>query len=348
MTWRGRPLAPVVALAAALAVLSSPPLLAAVAQEGDPEPVQRRLARGLEHLEDGDPERALAELREALEVAPDHAAVHYYAAGAHRQLQRLPAAYRHFARAAELRPGWGEAHRWACVVAFWMHDYEAAWQQCIRAAQAGEDVQQAFEELSLMVEGPPGWRQVVSAPRLFVAAVDLDALLRSESGPFAVRDQAADPEEQGADVRGRGVQSDFFDQAVPEAGLPFSTGGPVGPTIFAMPASGSELVARVQAELVEVNRQFGRLLAESGRFGVVADPPAADWIFRLVIQDATDAEPRRVTGFVKLFDPRDGEEVYSRNLELSNTASVPDIRNDAARYVGYMERWLREREGGPG
>lgn len=228
-----------------------------------------------------------------------------------------------------------------------MRDYEAAWQQCIRAAQAGEDVVQAFEELSLMVEGPPGWRQLVSVPRLFVADVDLEALLRSESGPFAVRERAADPEEQGADVRGRGVQSDFFDQATPEAGLPFSNGGPVGPQIFAMPASGSELVARVQAELVEVSRQFGQLLTASRHFGVVADPRAADWVFRLVIQDATESEPRRVTGFVKLFGGRDGEEVYSRNLELSNTASVPDIRNDAARYVGYMERWLRERQGRP-
>ncbi len=52
--------------------------------------------------------------------------------------------------------------------------------------------------------------------------------------------------------------------------------------------------------------------------------------------------PRNLRGFVKLFDTASEEEVYSRPLELTNITSVSDVRNEIARYVGYMEAWLRE------
>lgn len=328
MTTTKRNRAMTVLLTVALVMIAG---LALASQE--PEELQRRLADGVEKLQEGDAQGALEQFHWVLERAPEFAPAHFYAAGAYREMQEFPDAYDHFVRAAELEPGTGEAHRWACIVAFWMERYDDAWSQCIRAAQAGEDVEQAFVELEQQSAGPEGWREQIAVPRVYLAEFDMETLVESDSGAFAVRDGRRGNSAMGADNRGGGIDDDD---------TPFGGDTAPRPGAFSRDPSGSSLAARVQSEFAEVDRQFGIQLVDSESFGVVRTRDRADYIFQVEIDNATEEAPRHVTGFIKMFDAETGEEVYSRVLDLENTASMSDIRNDISRYVGYMERWLRE------
>lgn len=323
---------------------------AAVAQDRDAERLQERFQKGLELLQEGQADEAREELEWVAERAPDHAGVHFYLASAYGSLQRFPDAYDHFARAAELQPGWGEAHTRACTAAFYQEDFGNAWQQCLLAAQAGEEVEQAFVELQQRQPGPEGWQQLVSAPRVLIADYDMEGVLQTDSGPFAARNRET---RTSADTRGSGVGDPFEGErggpgqgssgdSAAGLGQGSSTGAPTG---FGEAASGSSLAAQVQAELSEVNRQFGVQLLDSPAFGVVRERDKAQYIFQLDVDDVSESTPRTVEGRMRIFDAATGEQIHSRPLELGNSASVADIRNDVSRHVGYLERWLREQRG---
>ena len=54
---------------------------------------------------------------------------------------------------------------------------------------------------------------------------------------------------------------------------------------------------------------------------------------------------KTVKGYIKLVDPRSGEEAYRRIIELRNISSLADLNADSERDVDFMEIWLRERSG---
>jgi len=104
---------------------------------GQTNPLQEAYTEGMEHLQGQRWEQAVEKFEEVVDGADEFAGGHYYLAMAYAQLQRYEEAHREFARAAELDPGNGDAYENACRTAWFAGDFEAAWDHCIAAAQAG-------------------------------------------------------------------------------------------------------------------------------------------------------------------------------------------------------------------
>lgn len=314
---------PALVIVALLGVLS--PL--ANAQQ---QPAVVQLQKGIDELQKGRPEAGLAAIEEAIAMEPRLAAAHYYAGMASAQLRRWQQAYDFFIAATQQSPGYGDAHMQACRVAYSLGNLDDAFEQAVLAARAGIDMTAAFAGLEAAMELPGDWRQRIDVPRVMIGAIDTQALLQRESGAFGGR-QAEDAP-AGADQRGTPV----VDPLASYLPAPASGAFPI-----AIGPSGTGLAAALQAELHEVRRRFGAELASSPRFGVVSDREIATYVLYLKVDDVGEGARVPLTGFVKLLDPDSGEEAYSRPLELSNIESVSDLRNDVARYVGYLEDWLQ-------
>jgi tetratricopeptide (TPR) repeat protein len=310
-------LTPLAVLLLALSVIISAPVAAA-----GQETAQEALQKGIDELEKGNPEGGLRMLKEVIEQVPGYPLAHFYAGMASAQMQKFEDAYDYFIAAADLSPGYGEAHMRACMVAFHQGKYDDSWEQAILASQAGVEMSQAFVELEQRTDAPDDFQQRLQAPRVVIGGLDLEALSGRDAfmGPPTEEIVSA-----GAD---RGLST-------PTSGaLPRETG-----------STGAGLVAEASAELNEVRRQFGSLLAQSRAFAVVPRPEIADYVLEIQVDDLAETEPRAMKGIVKLIEYSTLEQIYSRPVELRNIASVSDLRNDVSRIVGYMETWLREQGG---
>jgi tetratricopeptide (TPR) repeat protein len=297
------------------------------------EKAQEYLQKGVEELQNQKPDRALRELKKAIEEAPTLAAAYYYAGMATAQMQQFDEAWDYFTTAADMSPGFGDAHMRACMVAFYRGEFGDSWEQAILAAQAGIDMDQAFTELQQKQDPPADWRTRLEAPRILIGGLDTETLQARESGAFATRSEAG-AEDVRADQRGAGAATGEDPQV--NRGT-FGQGA-------ADSLTGSGLTAAVQADLSEMRRQFGQGLMQSAGFAVVPRPELAAYVLTIKVDEVAENTPRLLKGFVKVFDYETSEEVYSRPLELRNISSVGDLHTDVMRYVGYLEEWLKEHE----
>ncbi len=307
-------------LVLALAVVTSAPV-AAMEQETP----QDLLQKGVDELEKGNPEKALREIRKAIEEAPSYPAAHFYAGVALAQMRKFEDAFDYFLVAADLSPGYGEAHRMACRVAYDLGKFDDSWEQAILASQAGIDMSQAFVGLEQQKAPPADFQQRLQAPGIVIGGLDLEALSSRDAfmGP-----PTGDIPSAGAGASSRGAV------AVESGALPRGTG-----------STGAGLVAETSAELNEVRRQFAIFLARSKAFAVVPRPELAKYVLEIQVDDLAEGEPRAMKGIVKLIDYNTLEQVYLRPVELRNIASLSDLRSEIARFVGYMETWLKEQGG---
>jgi tetratricopeptide (TPR) repeat protein len=306
-------------------------LLAVPAAAAPQQELLEKLQRGIEKVQEGDLEEGLAEIQAVIEAEPRLAAAHFYAGQASAQMRRWQQAYDYFVAATEQLPGYGVAHVQACRMAYNLRDFDASYQHAVRAAQAGIDMTDAFAGLEAVTNLPDGWQQRLEAPRVLIGNIDTEALVAQGSSTFGGRQ--AEQGNAGADQRGVTTVEEG-----PVLGAATSAGAfPLG-----IGTSGAGLAAALQAEIHEVRRRFGEEMVRSEAFGVVSDQELANLVLYIKVDDVGEGVPRPLKGFVKLLDLASEQEVYSRPLELKNISSVSDLRNDIARYVGYMEEWLRE------
>lgn len=137
------------------------------------------LTRAAEQLlRSGNPEEALAEIDKALAEDENFAGAYYVGGLAYGQTGRLAEARDYFVRATELRPGWGEAHRFASTAFADTGDFEAAWEHAIKAHQAGVDMSDAFTRLQGSTAAPDDLDTQLAAARVFVGGYDTERLER--------------------------------------------------------------------------------------------------------------------------------------------------------------------------
>ena len=79
--------------------------------------------------------------------------------------------------------------------------------------------------------------------------------------------------------------------------------------------------------------------------GVAQRQEMADFLMVIEVDELGAGDRKSLRGYIKLYDPRSGEEVYRRVLELNNIASLSDLNRDMERYIDYMEEWLKNRIG---
>lgn len=307
-------------------VLPAPPP-ATASQENAVELMEQGIAK----IAAGDPEGGLRDLEKAIEIEPRLAAAHFYAGQANAQLQRWEDAYAYFVAAADLAPGYGEAHMQACRVAYTLGRFDESWEHAILATQAGIDMEGAFSGLEARTNAPENLRQRLEAPRVFIGNIDTSAILAQHT----LLDQEGG-NLSGADQRGAPAIDPFADVA--------NTTLSAGVIPLPIGQSGAGQLSEVQADLFEVKRRFGLQLVRSSGFGVAPRAEIAQYVFFIKVDSiGAPPAPRPLKGFIKLYDIITEEEVYSRPLELSDITSVSGLRNDVGRYVGYMEAWLEER-----
>jgi len=184
------------ALALLLAALPYP----AGAQEGNPD-AQAHLDNAISALggNQPNPQEALDEVDKVLDIEPGNAQAYFYRGMAYGQMQRLQEALDAFLTAADLSPGYTDAHVWACRLAFGFENWELAWDQGILASQSGFDMSQAFAELRQLADEPDDFQKRLRVPRILLGGVDVEAITGQDS---FLTDVASIGDAAGAGSRG--------------------------------------------------------------------------------------------------------------------------------------------------
>ena len=136
---------------------------------------------------------ALSDLNKAIEADASNPHAHYYRGLVLGNLGREREALDAFLKAAELDPGWGEAHRMAAVAALNTSNLPIAWEQAVKAHQAGADISESINQLLALEKAPGDLDDQLAAARVFVGGFDTSVFDRdgSRMGAKAILAQAA-------------------------------------------------------------------------------------------------------------------------------------------------------------
>jgi len=278
---------------------------------------------------------ALADLDKAIEADAANPAAHYYRGIVLGNVGRERDALGAFLRAAELNPGWGEAHRMATIAALNTGNLSVAWDQAIKAHQSGADIGDSINRLLALQKAPGDLDEQLAAARVFVMPLNTEKLEARQDNPFGTEVVSAGGTAAGVIGGGGG------------GGGGAGTADPFATSASRSTNVGGRQVAESQADFYSLLMQTRRALDESRYFGVVSRQDMAQYLLVIEIDEmgGSGGSQKPVRGYIKLIDSRSGEEAYRRLLELRNIASLADLNADMARYVDYMEEWLRNRSG---
>jgi len=136
---------------------------------------------------------ALLDLNKAIEADASNPSAHYYRGLVLGNLGREREALDAFLKAAELNPGWGEAHRMAAVTALNTSNLPIAWEQAVKAYQAGAEISESINQLLALEKAPGDLDDQLDAARVFVGGFDTSVFDRdgSRMGAKAILAQAA-------------------------------------------------------------------------------------------------------------------------------------------------------------
>lgn len=264
-------------------------------------------------------EQALTKLDEAIQQDATLPQAFYFRGMALGNLGREAEALDAFATAGELNPGWGEAHRLAAIAALNIRNLQVAWDQAVKAHQAGADIADTLNQLLALEKAPADLDNQLAAARVFVMPLNTEQLAAREDNPFSV------------DVVGGGSGGGIVD--------PFNTSATRATNV------GGQQIGESQSEFYNLLTQTRRSLANSPSFGVVPRQEMAQYLLVIEVAELGLGGQKSLEGYLKLYDPRNGEEVYRRVLELRDIGSLAALNADMERYIDYLEEWLRERVG---
>ena len=98
-------------------------------------------------------------------------------------------------------------------------------------------------------------------------------------------------------------------------------------------------INRAQQEIPEVRRLYILALVESEHFAVVSQVALATHVLLVQADSFQDGE---INGYFKLVHPTSSEEIYSRQMSLSDITTPSAIRSDVALHIKYLETWLEQ------
>ena len=274
---------------------------------------------------------ALADLNKAIEADALNPIAHYYRGQVLGNLGREQEALDAFLKAAEFNPGWGEAHRMATVAALNTSNLSVAWEQAVKAYQAGADVSDSINHLLALEKAPGDLDEQLAAARIFVMPLDTEKLEARQDNPFG-----------GGNVVGAALDRG----GIASAGSSNEIGNPSGTTSTSRNTNvGGQQVAQAQAHFHSLLMQLRLSLTNSRYFGVVSGQDMAQYLMLVEIAEMGGASGNAVKGHLKLVDPRSGEEAYRRVLELKNISSLAELNSEIERIVNLLEEWLLDRSG---
>ena len=158
-----------VALARCLAVLLLLGLLGPAPTQG--QELRVRLSQAVQRLQQGDTIGALLDLEKILEQHEDSWEAYYYRGRAQTQMGDDLGAHASFQQAAWLNPGDAELHFLAAAAAYALADFDTAWEQSVRAIQAGYErsaFDAMFKAMRRYTRQPPDLEARIKAPTVIV------------------------------------------------------------------------------------------------------------------------------------------------------------------------------------
>ncbi len=187
-----QPLAPWVGIGA-LALAFVAPALASALVSQQAEASAQLTEKGRLALVNRQFDVALLDLNKAIEADASNPHAHYYRGLVLGNLGREREALDAFLKAAELNPGWGEAHRMAAVAALNTSNLPIAWEQAVKAHQTGADISESINQLLALEKAPGDLDDQLAAARVFVGGFDTSVFDRdgSRMGAKAILAQAA-------------------------------------------------------------------------------------------------------------------------------------------------------------
>ena len=310
---QARGLVAVVSLVA-LAIAAPPP---SRAQAPD-----RDLQRALERLQEQDTGGALEILDALLEAHPGQWQVHFLRGMALGQRGDDREARDAFLVAADLNPGYAEAHVRAAIASFRLEDYETAWEQSILAHVAGDDMSAEFAELRRVSREPRDFEIRINAPRVWVGELDIEELMKVRAAEEILRQAQAEL----AELR-RQLLLVLRDS--PSFGLVSRVGA-------------AQYVAEIKIDDLgdmafdEFEEPYEQSIGGAGIEGAAAaDTPRSP--------DVLGQSTRRVVAHLKLLVPDQEEPEYRRRFTIEDITQVLGVNTELRRQVGYLEAWWAER-----
>ena len=300
----GRPLALGLALLVTHAVAGAPPATA----QGQAADAFRRTKLAAKLIQEKRYGEALQELDRAIEQAPSYWEAHYQRGRALGLQGKMQEALSSLLRATELRPGMAHAHELAALAAWESGDHELAWSQIVNAFLAGGSVENIVRRWASQETPPADLVQRMSAPRVYVAPLDVQEIENRAELPFNRNPMAReDPSRSGvpADIQGR------------------------------------DRLREAWAELARVERQFRRSIQDSPVYGLVLDESQCEYILRIAVDELGEKPPRNMQGYLELVARESGKVGYRRNFALRNIDAAGDLRGQIELMMDDMEAWLQ-------
>jgi len=296
-------------------------------------------------VNEGSYQQAIEELERAIQVDGSYAPAFHALGFAYGRLGEHGRAADAFLRAVQLRPGWAEAHRMAALAAANSGQLDIAWEQVIRAQQSGREMSTEIEVLTEMGAPPEDLADLLVAPRVFLAPMDMSVYERANENPFARETRtgnssfgaaAGQPASQGSRNLSSSESPDPTDRSAP-----FAT------------QRGAPMIAESIAELDLMNLEIARGLSETLEIALVSDPGQAGYVLVVEVENMARAtvdgggppasgEPRWLQGSLVIRTGDGNREVLRRPLRLTNIVAASTLRGELAVYLRQLAIWARQ------
>ena len=275
----------------------------------DTERAVELTARAVDLIAENRVAEALNLLEQAVEADPDHWEAYYQQGRIFGMREDFLMARHMLLQASELNPGHAHTHRLAWEAAYRIGDFENAWDQAIRASLAGVDMNQRFLEMYGQSEPPEDFEQRISAPRIYVAALDMDDVFAANQLPFN-----RNPESGGiGTISGRPAYAEGMHRANENA-----------------------------FNLQQVRRQARDAIYRAPYLGTVLDLELADYVLGISVESIAEHEPVAMEGYMRLYDTSTGEAVYYRPISLRDISSEALLFGEMERQIIELQQWVLE------
>ncbi len=260
--------------------------------------------RGVELVAEKKFEEALEVFDRAIEANEKYGMAHYQRGRALALMGRMEEAKETLLRSTLLQAGFAHGHQLASLAAQQLGDYEAAWDQAVRAILAGVEPS-AFGSLQQASPPSPDIQERLAAWKVFVVGVDTRELMTREDGPF--NDLTGNRRDRGdRDIR--------------------------------------STLAQVQPDLIEMQRRLSNALSDTPGFGLVPEPEMAQYLLVITPDSISADPRATMQGEFRLYEVEGNEVAFVRPVSFRNLSAESAVTTEIEQFIRLLENWKSERQ----
>ena len=303
----------------------------------DAQQQQQLLKRAQEHIDKGEPEKALDVIEDLLEANDRLWVAHYLKGMAHGQMGDEKDALESFLAADEHQPGVADVYFMAGIAAFGVGDYDTCWEQTILAHQAGRDMSKEILQLSEVADPPDDLEERINAPRVLVGAMDTSVTEQNsamESALLQIQGELAVVQQQ--------VQRALRDS--PNIGLVRTLELADYVVVVNVADYGGAATASLENRPGDV-QGIGGGAADLGAGATGIGGGSTTVMGGNASLDSAQGRlsgSHELSGLIEMHDAKTSEVAFSLPMRLPDITSIGDLTRDLRRRVDLLEAWARE------